>query len=219
MTLRLSDLETGNNLATLQGHTRGITALVVFPDRQRALSGSFDNTLKLWDLKKNEIISDFENLGQSPTALSVLSHQDIIVGSSNGSLYIFNFETNTTIATLQGHTDSVNAVAVLSDGRRAISGSSDNTLRLWDLEACTAIATLQGHTHWVAAVAVLPDGRRAISGSWDNTLRLWDLVAGTTIATFVGDDAVTAVAVSPDGRVAVAGDSRGRVMVFDLPPS
>ena len=51
-----------------------------------------------------------------------------------------------------------------------------------------------------------------------NTLRLWDLEAGTTIATFIGDDPVTAVAVSPNGRVAVAGDSRGRVMVFDLPP-
>ncbi len=38
------------------------------------------------------------------------------------------------ILTLEGHIGSVRAVAVLPDGKRAVSGSDDNTLKVWDLE-------------------------------------------------------------------------------------
>ncbi len=37
-------------------------------------------------------------------------------------------------------------MAVLADGRRALSGSRDSTLRLWDLETGESLRTLQGHT-------------------------------------------------------------------------
>jgi len=37
------------------------------------------------------------------------------------------------LRTLEGHTDSVNSVAVTPDGTRAVSASSDHTLKVWDL--------------------------------------------------------------------------------------
>ena len=58
------------------------------------------------------------------------------------------------VRTLQGHTDGVNAVAISSDGRRAVSGSDDKTLRIWDLETGQTHTTLQGHTDTVSAVAI-----------------------------------------------------------------
>jgi WD40 repeat protein len=79
------------------------------------------------------------------------------------------------VATLAGHTDSVTAVALSSDGRRLLSGSEDNTARLWDAATGKAIATLAGHTAQVTAVAFSPDGTRVLTGSRDNTARLWDL--------------------------------------------
>ncbi len=77
-------------------------------------------------------------------------------------------------------------MAVLADGRRAVSGSWDGTLRLWDLETGKSLRTLEGHTDWVSAVAVLADGRRALSGSEDGTLRLWDLETGESLRTLEG---------------------------------
>ena len=92
---------------------------------------------------------------------------------------------DTCLATLQGHTKIVIAVAcfALADGApRAISGSLDNKLRVWDPLAGTCLATLQGHTDIVFAVAciALADGApRAISGSADKTLRVWAPVKWT----------------------------------------
>jgi len=54
--------------------------------------------------------------------------------------------------TFEGHTESVYAVAVTPDGRRAVSASADGTLRLWDLESGQTIRKLEGHTNSVNAV-------------------------------------------------------------------
>ncbi|MEW6494629.1 MAG: hypothetical protein AB1589_19230, partial [Cyanobacteriota bacterium] len=82
------------------------------------------------------------------------------------------------VRTLNGHSSSVNAVAVTGDGKRAISGSDDSTLKVWNLETGEELFTLNGHSDWVNAVAVTGDGKQAISGSRDNTLKVWNLETG-----------------------------------------
>ena len=90
-------------------------------------------------------------------------------------------------ARLEGHTDWVEALALLPDGRLA-SGSEDKTIRLWDVKTGAETARLEGHTAEVnpllfprggrvTALALLPDGRLA-SGSEDQTIRLWDVKTG-----------------------------------------
>jgi WD40 repeat protein len=64
---------------------------------------------------------------------------------------------------LEGHTGSVNAVAVTPDGHRAVSASFDRMLRLWDVESGKEIATFTGEGE-VSSCAVAPDGRTIIAG-------------------------------------------------------
>ena len=78
-------------------------------------------------------------------------------------------------ATLKGHMARVWTVALMPDGKHAISGSADRTLKLWDLETGLLEATFEGHRDSVNAVTVTPDGKRAISGSADCTLKVWNL--------------------------------------------
>jgi WD40 repeat protein/GTPase SAR1 family protein/DNA-directed RNA polymerase subunit RPC12/RpoP len=79
------------------------------------------------------------------------------------------------IATLEGHTGNVNAVAVTQDGRHILSASGDSTLGFWDRESGERISTLIGHTGYVQGIAVTSDGRRVVSASSDKTVRVWDL--------------------------------------------
>jgi hypothetical protein len=58
------------------------------------------------------------------------------------------------LATLEGHSAAVYAVAVTPDGRRAISGSYDRTLKVWNLEDGALVATLGAH----ADPVLLPGG-------------------------------------------------------------
>ena len=125
------------------------------------------------------------------------------------------------VCTLEGHTGWVTAVAIIPDGRHAVSTSHDRTVQMWDLENGCRLRTLEGHTDRVHAVAVTPDGRRAISGSGDHTLRVWDLESGKTVRVLKGHtDWVTAVAVTPEGRWAISGSedhTRSTSEAYDRP--
>jgi WD40 repeat protein len=121
------------------------------------------------------------------------------------------------IRILEGHTDSVRAVTVTSDGRCALSGSDDRTLRLWDLGTGQSVRTLEGHSQRVSGVAITPDGRRAVSASWDHTLRLWDSESGQTIRVLQGHThLVNAVAVISDGGRALSASEDLTLRLWDL---
>jgi WD40 repeat protein len=64
---------------------------------------------------------------------------------------------------LDGHTNSVWAVAVTPDGCRAVSGSDDGTLRVWDLESGEEITSFTGEGR-VLSCAFAPDGKTIIAG-------------------------------------------------------
>ena len=68
-TLRLWDLESGQTIRTLQGHTGLVSAVAVTPDGRRAVSGSADRTLRLWDLETGQTIRTLK--GHTGTVIAV----------------------------------------------------------------------------------------------------------------------------------------------------
>ena len=149
-------------------------------------SGSWDGTVRLWDVKTGEqkqVFTRHEGLifsvAFSPDGrtlaigdVSVIRLRDAMTG---GQKRVFT-----------GHEGLIFSVAFSPDGRTLASGSSDNTVRLWDVKTSEPKRTLTGHTHYVSSVAFSPDGVTVASGSYDSTVRLWDAVTGEQKQAFVG---------------------------------
>jgi hypothetical protein len=207
----------GPLLRTLTGHTDWVSAVAVTPDGRRAISGSRDRTLIVWDLERG---AEERTLGGHTGGVNAVAvtpdGRRAISASDDRTLIVWDLERGVEERTLTGHRLGVRAVAVTPDGRRAISASADRTLIVWDLGSGAEERTLTGHRLGVKAVAVTPDGRRAISASADGPLIVWDLERGDVVATFSGDGGMTTCAVAPDGVTIVAGDESGRVPLLRL---
>ena len=89
---------------------------------QSILTGSSDNTAKLWDLKGNELQS-FQ--GHTSYVLSVAfapDGQSILTGSRDNTAKLWDLKGNE-LQSFQGHTSSVWSVAFAPDGQSILTGS------------------------------------------------------------------------------------------------
>jgi F-box and WD-40 domain protein MET30 len=151
-TIKIWDIESGEELRTLRGHTCGIRTLQF--DDTKLISGSLDKTLKVWNWRTGECLSTYQ--GHTEGVISVHFEGNILAsGSIDKLVKIWNFEDKTTFC-LQGHKDWVNAVKVDSASRTVFSASDDCTVRLWDLDTKTCIKVFEGHVGQVQHVLPLP---------------------------------------------------------------
>jgi WD40 repeat protein len=159
--------------AHVQGHSQAVSTIACSPDGKHVASGSYDNTIKLWDVIKgshetlNVRDSWFRAVAFSPDGNYLAS------GSSDMTVRLWDLESGEK-HTLEGHTGWVVAVAFSPDGKYIASGSNDKTIKLWDL-AGQCKRTLEGNTYSLTAVAFSPDGEQIASNSYDNTIKLWDV--------------------------------------------
>lgn len=208
----------GALLRTLEGHSSTAYGVAVTPDGKRAVSGSTDYTLKVWDLESGRVLRTL--YGHSSTTCGVAVTPDgkrVISASGDKTLRVWDLETGTVLRTLEGHSHSVEGVAVTPDGNVAVSASEDKTLKVWDLATYRTMRTLEGHSGAVNGVAVSPDGKCAVSASDDNTLKVWELKSGRALRTLEGHSGpVLSVAVPPDGTYAVSASRDKTLKLWNL---
>jgi len=217
-TLKVWDLETGQELQTLKGHTNLVRAVVVMPDRSRAISASHDKTLKVWDMETGEELQTLKGHTDSVYAVAVMPDGSRAISASHDkTLKVWDMESGEELQTLKGHTNSVYAVAVTPDGCCVISTSADKTVKVWDVETGEELQTLKGHNGSVRAIAVTPDGCNVISASEDETVKVWDIETGEELQTLRGHTQwIWGVAVTPDGSRVISASVDQMLKVWDM---
>ena len=125
-------------VATLRGHSNSVTAMAVLPNGALA-SGSWDHTVRLWDVGTRVCVATLADHGASIRALVVLADGRLASGSDDSTVRLWDLGTHTCVGVLAGHTDIVIALTALPDGRLA-SGSGDGTVRMWDTRPAAGAA-------------------------------------------------------------------------------
>jgi WD40 repeat protein len=152
----------GRQLRLCEGHTDRVNSVAISPNGRFVLSGSSDNTMRLWELASGRQLRVFEGHTDSVTSVAFSPDGRYALSGVGGTLCLWE-------------TGKVNSLALSPDGRFILSGSDDRTLRLWEAATGKVLHVFRGHADDVYSVAFSPDWRFVLAGSADETMRLWRL--------------------------------------------
>jgi WD40 repeat protein/tRNA A-37 threonylcarbamoyl transferase component Bud32 len=174
--VRVFDVNTKAEVATLNGHTDVIRDLAFSPDgRYLATGGDRDDLhIRVWDLITKAQVNLFA--GHTDRIHSLVFQADgkvLVSGSADGTVRLWDFATSKELAVLK-HGTTVYGLAFSPDGTRLGCACADNSIRLWDVATKDQVAELRGHTNYVHALVFTPDGASIVSASGDRTLRVWN---------------------------------------------
>ena len=158
-------------IKTLSGHNDKIVSLIKLHTGNLA-SGSYDNTIRIWDLEKNECKLVIKEEGYILCLLEFLPNF-ILTGLSDNKIKLYQInDSYQLIHCFEGHNLWVNCLVKINDEKFA-SGSNDSHIIIWDYETRKEIITLKGHSDCILSLIILQN-KNLCSGSADNTIRIWD---------------------------------------------
>ncbi|MDX2214374.1 MAG: CHAT domain-containing protein [Oculatellaceae cyanobacterium bins.114] len=200
----------------LIGHERSVIHASFSPDGQMIVSGSDDDTVRLWR-RDGTLINTLRGHRDHVRSVSFSPNGAMIAsGSYDHTIRLWRRD-GTAIATLTGHTDKVTSISFSPNGQWLASASADGTVKLWQLNGTNpqVYATLLGHKGWVMTVRFSPDGQLLASAGNDGIIRLWRSSDGQLVETFPRQmTSIDGLSFSPDGAMLVAATKAGNLLLW-----
>ena len=95
---------------TLQDHSDNVNSVTITSDNKKIVSGSNDNTIRIWDIDTGEVLKTL----------------------SNGIVWKI-FDRGKMLKTPIGQSHNVNSIAITPDNKKIVSGSGDRTIKVWQI--------------------------------------------------------------------------------------
>ncbi|ETO13773.1 hypothetical protein RFI_23595 [Reticulomyxa filosa] len=170
-------------------------------NRQLICSGSYDKTVKVFDLKANKKIRsfnghlDFVNCVKfSPYHYHNDNRNIICSSAADNTVYFWDFENDTLLKKMSSSSPFYDIIfSSFSGGRYSFFGSFNKKINLADMDTFKLIYIFKGHEGRVLCLDILPlqnnnyndehniigviggNGYTFCSGSDDKTIRIWDI--------------------------------------------
>lgn len=217
--VRLWSVERREVVATLRGHKANVRALTFSKQGALLATAGEDHTARLWNVSEAALGKDLlkheglvNGVGFSPDSRSLAS-----TDPNEGTLRLWDCDTQQVNATQRTQRDAVWSVAFAPDGKAVATGGVDGSVRLWDGATLRELWSASGHQGGVDSVAISPDGRFVASGSRDQSVKVWQRDSGGEQATFATPgNIVRGVSFAPMGATLAFGGGDGRLRLWSF---
>jgi WD40 repeat protein len=204
-TVKLWNVATRKELATLNGHDSMASCVAYSKDGRLLATGSFDQKVKLWDTGTHAVLATLAGHDDRVRAVAFSRDGRVVASSGHSTLRLWDAQSGSEQAVLCKQQERIHGIAFSPTQDTLASVSNDRSLILWDVHKRRPFAQARAADQlWTIAYA--PDGALLATGGADGIPRFWDkelhtsrAVAGTHLA------GVRSVAFSPDGQTLASG--------------
>ena len=231
---------------TLKAHRDVVSTLAISPDGSLLASGSFDNTVKLWDIGAGILKHTLKGISKKVSSVAFSPDGKLIAGASwmlheeskgsshpyIGEVMIWNVQTGDLVKTLNWYSAPMWSLDFSPDGQtiaggtglvRKEDGKYYGQVILWDVQSGNLKQTLMAHSAPIWTVAFSPDSRYIAGGAGldkaDGTYEVlvWDIQTGKIDKELKGHTGrVISVVFSPDGTTLASIASDRTIRLWDI---
>lgn len=161
-----------------------VTSVCLNDTAEQVISGGIDNDLKVWDIRKNEVLFKLKGHTDTITGLSLSPCGSFVLSNAmDNTCRIWDIRpycsTDRCKAILQGHSHNFEKnllrCAWSKDGNMVSAGSADRYVYIWDVNSKKILYKLPGHTGSVNDMDFHPKEPIILSGSSDKCLYIGEL--------------------------------------------
>lgn len=165
------------------GHTDEIVSLAFSPDGKQIVSGSKDNTARVWDRYLGKEIAELPmDTASDPLDIVFSPCGNLIAGELNQEIRLWRADDFTTVRVIpQKEVYRRTIPSAFSACSQYLAGATwwhkgmeNIAIRIWDVKTGEQIHIFQGHNSCVNSMAFSPDGTMLATGCRNGTILIWD---------------------------------------------
>uniref|UniRef100_A0A672H5Z3 APG16-like 1 n=1 Tax=Salarias fasciatus TaxID=181472 RepID=A0A672H5Z3_SALFA len=202
---------------TLTGHSGKVLSARFLLDNARIVSGSYDRTLKLWDLR-SKVCMKTVFAGSSCNDI-VCTEQCVMSGHFDKKVRFWDIRAESIVRELE-LLGRVTSLDLNHDRTELLSCSRDDLLKIIDLRTNAVRQTFSAQGFKCGAdwtrVTFSPDGSYVTGGSADGALYVWNVLTGKVDRTLdrSHSSAINSVSWSPSGSYVASVEKGSRAVLW-----
>ncbi len=228
--IHIWEVESGQNLAYLGGHSNIVWGLAFSPDGQLLASVSNDGTAQIRDWRSGDMLKVLNFPGPVVSVEFSPNGQTLAVGGvdavqnniQNAAVWTYAVASWSPVSKFPEFLD-ITAMAYAPGGEVLVGGGTSRNVQVWRTSDGSTLFTLN-HAHQVSKAVISPDGSTVATATCaaftntdctDGAVWLWDLPSGRLLQKLTGfPNMVDGLAFSVDGSSLITGSRDGTLRVY-----
>eukprot|EP00124_Ichthyophonus_hoferi_P003221 Ihof_evm3s267 gene=Ihof_evmTU3s267 len=162
-TVRKWDIPSQSEITTLRGHTDYVRAGMANPvNNDLWLTGSYDHTVKLWDLRNGECTMNFDH-GAPVESIVMVPTGGLVLSAGGNTVKVWDILGGRLLHSFSNHQKTITSMCLDGGSKHLVTGSLDHHLKVYDMSTYKVVHSLK-YPDPIMAVGISPNNTHMVVG-------------------------------------------------------